>query len=75
MFRYSIYVVLLFSLNKILSSSLLLLNSRGKSYASMCIDSTGDVLKAPVYLLICFLSVLSSIFSLSGEGALHSWQS
>ena len=48
-------MMLLLNLYKKLSRSSCLLSSRGGSYASMCSDSTGDVLKAIVYILISYL--------------------
>ena len=56
------YEVLLFSLYRNLSPSSFLLSSRGWSFASTCRASTGKVLKAPVYILMPSLCMLTSFF-------------
>ena len=57
-FRDSVYVVLLLNLQKNLNPSSILLSSRGRSYASLCSNSAGDVLKVAVYILILSLCML-----------------
>ena len=72
--RASIYVMLLFSLYTNLSSSSFLLSSLFGSHVSAYSDSTGYVLKAPLYILIPSLCMLSICFSLLGKVVLYSWQ-
>ena len=68
------YKVLLFSFYRNDSLSSLLLNSKDGSFASTCRASTGEVLKALVYILMPSLCMLSSFFYLSAEAVLYSWQ-
>ena len=62
MFRNIVYVVLLLNLYKNLSPISFLLVSGIGVYASMCNNSTGDVLKVPVHILISSMFMLSSLF-------------
>ena len=56
----TVNVELLISLYRNLSPSLFLLSSMVESHASACNDSIGDVLNAPVYILIPSLCMLSN---------------
>ena len=71
----SMYEVLLLNLYRNLGPSLFLLSSIGESFVSTCRASTSEVLKAPVYILMPSLYMLSSFFNLSAEAVLCSWQS
>ena len=44
------------------------------SFASTCRDSSGEVLKAPVYILMHSLCMLSSFFNRPVEAVLYIWQ-
>ena len=63
----SMYEVLLFSLYRNLSSSLILLSSRGGSFAYTFWASTGEVLK--VHILMPSMCMLSSFFNIPAEAA------
>ena len=64
-FSLFVYVVLFFS------ASLLLLSSRVGSNASTCIASTGDVLKATVYILIPSLCMLCFVIHSHGLSLIY----
>ena len=67
------YEVLLFSLYMNLCSSSFLPSSRGESFASTCMDSTGEVPKASVNILMPFLCMLSSFFNILAEPVLYNY--
>ena len=66
------YEMLLFNLYKNLSPSSFFLSSRGGSFTSTCSVFTGEVLKAPVYIIMHSLYMLSSFFNLPAEAVLYS---
>ena len=68
-----IYVVLLLKLYKNLRLNLFFLSSRDDELSSTRYDSTFHVLKVPVYILIFFLCMLLSFFSLPVEAVLYNW--
>ena len=67
------YVLLLFRLYRNLSPSSFRLISSGGSFASTCRVSTGEILKAPVYILMSSLCMLSSFFNLLAEPVLYNY--
>ena len=70
-FTDSVYVDLLLSIYRNVSLSSFLLSSVIGSQTSACNYSTGDVLNAPLYVLISSLCMLSSFYSLLGKVVLY----